>query len=73
MAVHSHPQLVEQLVDMDRKEELILAKQLRACRVSILPRVRGMQAFLLDLGKGGCRVSFSTRVRGAVGSQSSLG
>jgi hypothetical protein len=26
-------------VDMDRKEELILAKQLRACRVSILPRV----------------------------------
>ncbi len=26
---------------MDRKEELILAKQLRACRVSILPRVRG--------------------------------
>jgi hypothetical protein len=27
-------------VDMDRKEELILAKQLRACRVSILPRVR---------------------------------
>jgi hypothetical protein len=27
-------------VDMERKEELILAKQLRACRVSILPRVR---------------------------------
>ena len=26
-------------VDMDRKEELILAKQLRACRVSILPKV----------------------------------
>ncbi len=26
---------------MDRKEELILAKQLRACRVSILIRVRG--------------------------------
>jgi hypothetical protein len=26
---------------MARKEELILAKQLRACRVSILPRVRG--------------------------------
>ena len=28
-------------VDRERKEELILAKQLRACRVSILPRVRG--------------------------------
>ena len=26
-------------VDHDRKEELILAKQLRACRVQILPRV----------------------------------
>ena len=26
-------------LDMDRKEELILAKQLRACRVQILPRV----------------------------------
>jgi len=26
-------------VDMERKEELILAKQLRACRVSILPKV----------------------------------
>ena len=26
-------------VDAERKEELILAKQLRACRVSILPRV----------------------------------
>ena len=25
-------------VDLDRKEELILAKQLRACRVNILPR-----------------------------------
>ena len=30
-------------VDRERKEELILAKQLRACRVSILPRVRGGQ------------------------------
>ena len=26
-------------LDQDRKEELILAKQLRACRVQILPRV----------------------------------
>ena len=26
-------------VDVERKEELILAKQLRACRVNILPRV----------------------------------
>ena len=27
-------------VDMERKEELILAKQLRAARVTILPKVR---------------------------------
>ena len=27
-------------VDQERKEELILAKQLRACRVQILPKVR---------------------------------
>ena len=27
-------------LDHDRKEELILAKQLRACRVQILPKVR---------------------------------
>ena len=27
-------------VDLDRKEELILAKQLRACRVQILPKVQ---------------------------------
>ena len=27
-------------LDQDRKEELILAKQLRACRVQILPKVR---------------------------------
>ena len=27
-------------VDMERKEELILAKQLRAARVSILPKVK---------------------------------
>jgi hypothetical protein len=26
-------------IDLERKEELILAKQLRACRVSILPKV----------------------------------
>eukprot|EP00092_Neocalanus_flemingeri_P029327 GFUD01031839.1.p1 GENE.GFUD01031839.1~~GFUD01031839.1.p1 ORF type:complete len:682 (-),score=163.71 GFUD01031839.1:135-2180(-) len=31
-----HPHRVE--LDMDRKEELIIAKQLRACRVNILPR-----------------------------------
>ena len=27
-------------VDLDRKEELILAKQLRACRVQILPKAQ---------------------------------
>ncbi len=37
---------------MDRKEELILAKQLRACRVSILPRVRGRGVRVeVDIGK----------------------
>ena len=33
-----HPHKVE--LDLDRKEELLIAKQLRACRVNILPRVR---------------------------------
>ena len=41
MAPQPDRQLAVDLVDMDRKEELIIAKQLRACRVSILPRVRG--------------------------------
>ena len=27
-------------LDLDRKEELIIAKQLRACRVNIMPKVR---------------------------------
>ena len=26
-------------LDLDRKEELIIAKQLRACRVNIMPKV----------------------------------
>ncbi len=37
---------------MDRKQELILAKQLRACRVSILPRVRERRVWVeVDMGK----------------------
>ena len=32
-------------LDVERKEELILAKQLRACRVSILPRVGSSSSF----------------------------
>ena len=62
-------------VDMDRKEELILAKQLRACRVSILPRVRGVEVDMdrkeeLILAKQlnrACRVSILPRVRGGGG------
>ena len=54
-------------VDRERKEELILAKQLRACRVSILPRVRGrLQGLHPAQSKGGagCRVSILPRIRG---------
>lgn len=36
-------------VDMERKEELILAKQLRAARVTILPKVRKMRNIDTDL------------------------
>ena len=36
-------------VDLERKEELILAKQLRACRVNILPRV-GRVSLLSKIG-----------------------
>ena len=33
----------EDLEFLERKEELIIAKQLRACRVSILPKVTSSQ------------------------------
>ena len=38
MAPQPKPQPTQVELDMERKEELIIAKQLRACRVNILPK-----------------------------------